>query len=69
MKHATQLEQLVQMLPPRQQTLDFGSTCLWQLLPTADRQTCRDAIAALLVHTIVSTSAENSATHKDEEYE
>lgn len=62
MKHATQLEQLVQMLPRRQQTLDFGSTCLWQQLPTADRQACRDAIAALLVHVIVSTSADNAST-------
>jgi hypothetical protein len=52
-----QLHQLLQTLTPRQQTLDFADPCRWDQLPTADRQACRDAIAALLQQVI--TTQEN----------
>jgi len=56
MKPLTGLERLLQKLPPKQQTLDLGSVCLWTHLANADRHACRDAIAALLVQVAMETS-------------
>jgi hypothetical protein len=50
-----ELKQLVQTLPPRQQTLDFAGSNLWEQLPTADHQACRAAIAALLCQVTLAT--------------
>jgi hypothetical protein len=55
MNSQRQLKQLMQTLPPKQQTLDFGSQNLWQQLPAEDRRACRDAIAAFLYQVAVST--------------
>lgn len=43
------LKQFTQMLSPKQEMLEFAHSNLWPQLPAADRQACRDAIAALLV--------------------
>jgi hypothetical protein len=48
MRHQQQLKQLIRTLPPKQQSLDFGNVGPWTQLSAADRQACRDAIAALL---------------------
>ncbi len=56
----TQLKQLVQKLPPKQQMLDFGNSNLWQQLSATDRRACRDAIAALLSQVTLATQ-ENDA--------
>jgi hypothetical protein len=50
-----QLKQFTQMLSPKQQTLDFAHSKLWQQLPDADRRACRDAIAALLLQVTLTT--------------
>lgn len=65
MKHARPRKQLVQTLPPRQQTLDFGDGRLWEQLPAADRQACRDSLAALLRHVTVATRSNEEPTHQE----
>lgn len=49
------LQQLVQTLPPTQQTLDFANSNLWWQLPDTERRACRDAVAALLRHVTLAT--------------
>ena len=48
MKLEIRLKQLAQTLPPKQRTLDLHDEDPWAQLPTADRQACRAAVAALL---------------------
>lgn len=50
-----QIKQLAQTLPAKQQTLDFADSKLWRQLSAADRRTCRDAVAALLVQVTIAT--------------
>ena len=49
-----QLQQVLQTLTPRQQTLAFADSRQWKQLPAAARRACRDAIAALLYQVITT---------------
>jgi hypothetical protein len=55
MQWEPQHKQLVAMLPPKQQTLDFAKSQLWEQLPESDRRSCRDALAHLLCQAIQPT--------------
>jgi hypothetical protein len=57
MKHPIRLQHVLQKLPPKQRTLDLGNARPWTQLPAADRQACRDGIAALLFQVGTATSA------------
>lgn len=65
MKLTRRLRQLVQMLPPKQQTLDFGHHTPWPQLSATDRDACRDAIAALLHQVVAVTPANNELPCKE----
>ena len=70
MKHQQPVEEIIQKLPPKQQTLDFGSIRPWMQLPTADQQTCRDAITALLFQVAKAMRLENDHYFKEnDEYD
>jgi hypothetical protein len=56
MKHPIRLQHLLQKPPAKQRTLDLGNTSPWTQLSAADRQACRDAIAALLFQVATATS-------------
>ena len=62
-----QLQQVAQMLAPKQQTFDFAHLNLWQQLPAADRRACRDAIAALLSQVTLATPNEETQEHDKHE--
>ncbi len=55
MKLETRRKQLAKKLPPKQQTLDFGNSQLWQQLLEADQLACREAIAKLLYQVCLAT--------------
>jgi len=69
MNSQRQLKQLMQTLPPKQQTFDFGSQSLWQQIPAEDQRACRDAIAAFLYQVAVSTleNPEHSCQENNED--
>jgi hypothetical protein len=68
MKRTTkQLKQLVQTLPPKQQTLDFANSNLWRQWSAADRQACRDAIAALLYQVTLATQDDETQENNKHE--
>jgi hypothetical protein len=54
MKLESRLKHLAKMLPPRQQTLDFGNSKLWQQLLKADQRECREAIAKLVCQVLLA---------------
>lgn len=62
MKLESRRKHLAKMLPPKQQTLDFGNPQLWQQLLQTDQLACREAIAKLLCQVC-------PATQKDDEHE
>lgn len=55
MQRELQRKQLAAMLAPKQQTLDFAKSKLWEQLPESDRRSCRDALAQLLCQAIQPT--------------
>mgnify|MGYP001332534218 CR=1 FL=1 len=55
MKLESQRQQLVRRLPPKQQTLDFANSQLWQRLRKDDQLACRDAVAKLLCQVLLAT--------------
>jgi hypothetical protein len=57
--HDKRLDRLLKALTPRQRTIDFGASRLWEHLPVADRRACRDAIAALLYQVITTQENED----------
>lgn len=59
MKHPIRLQHVLEKLPPKQRTLDLGNTRPWTQFPAADRQACRDAIAALLFQVATATSVDD----------
>jgi hypothetical protein len=54
-----QLKQFTPMLSPKQQTLDFVHSNLWQQLAAADCRACCEAIAALLVQVTLANQENN----------
>jgi len=60
-----QLKQLVQALPPKQQTLDIVHSNLWRQLPAADRRACRDVITALLSQLVRATQENHPHERED----
>jgi hypothetical protein len=68
MKLETKIKQLVAQLPVRQQTLDFGRERLWQGLTADDQESCRKAIAHLLIHVVLNENeSSEDASQYDEE--
>ena len=63
------IQQLLQTLPPRQQTLDFAdaSRGLWQQWSCADHKACISAIAALLAQVTLATQNEESKNKETRE--
>jgi len=55
MKLETRRKHLAKKLPPKQQTLDFANSQLWQRLRQDDQLACRDAIANLLCQVLLAT--------------
>ena len=45
---------LIAVLQPKQQTLDFATTNLWAQLPVRDQDACRVVISQLLAYVIQS---------------
>lgn len=62
MKLETKIKQLVAQLPVRQQTLDFDRERLWQGLTSDDQESCRKAIAHLLIHVVLNEKPVPSAS-------
>ncbi len=58
MKHPHLLTHLVQVLPPKQQTLDFEKAGLWQQLSAMDRRACREAVAAMICQVATASLAD-----------
>jgi len=65
MKHPGQQGHPIQVLAPKQQTLNFGGASLWQQLTSTDRRACRDAIAALLCQVVDATYTKQLQLHKE----
>lgn len=55
MKPEIQRTHLATILAPKQQSLDFVRSKLWEQLPRSDQQACREAIARLLCQILPST--------------
>ena len=66
MKNPHLLTRLAQMLPPKQQTLDFGDAGPWQQLPATDRQACRDALAALIYQVATASLTDEEPSYQGE---
>ena len=58
--------QLVANLQPRQQTLEFAKSRLWEQLRQSDQLACRDALAILLVQITQSTRENRKDERKDQ---
>ena len=60
---------LVQMLPPKQQTLEFGETTVWQQLALDQRRDCQ-AMIAELIHQVAKSQQQNHrhASRKDNQH-
>lgn len=69
MNLSSRLQKVLQKLPPKQQALDFGDADPWKQLPAADRQACRDAIAALVAQVATTSDQDNHPLKKVEEHE
>lgn len=62
---------LTEMLPVKQQTLDFGTPTLWQQLSPTEQQRCQSAIADL-IHQVAKTqsaSSNRSTSKADKDHE
>lgn len=59
MRQESQHKQLAAKLRPKQQTLEFANSRLWEQLPKSDQQACRDALARLLCQVIQSNQDTN----------
>ena len=68
MKNPRPFTHLDQMLPPKQQTLDFGNAGPWQQLSAMDRQACRDALAAM-IYQVATASLTDKETFTQEKHE
>jgi hypothetical protein len=65
-----QREQLMKMLPAKQQVLEFGGPSIWKKLSTPQRRACRAAIADLIYQVAQAKASDkqqaNEGNLKDE---